>query len=236
LPASATQRAELVVAYGGDAVLLLRAVGETRLAALRSLFRHGKKTGAIFRDPTSRVRVGRQSYAVIQPLPSDNVGQAVAAVATPADRLILALAAIHAARPRTIRELPLDDVDLGDRRLVLAGHARPLDELTYRALLGWLDYRRTRWPNTANPHLLITQQTALEIRPAGKLWTTKAFRGLAATLERLRVDRQLEEALTRGPDPLHLATVFDIDEKTAIRYATAARQLLETDLERDTAG
>lgn len=132
--------------------------------------------------------------------------------------------------------LQLDDVDLGDRRLVLAGNARPLDELTYRALLGWLDYRRTRWPSTANPHLLITQQTALETGPAGKLWTTKAFRGLAATLERLRVDRQLEEALTHGPDPLHLTTVFGIDEKTAIRYATAARQLLETDLECDTAG
>jgi hypothetical protein len=36
--------------------------------------------------------------------------------------------------------------------------------------------------------------------------------GQAATLERLRVDRQLEEALTHGPDPLHLAAVFGIDQ------------------------
>ena len=57
---------------------------------------------------------------------------------------------------------------------------------------------------------------------------TKALRGQAATLERLRVDRQLEEALTHGPDPLHLAAVFGIDQKTAIRYAASARQLLET--------
>jgi hypothetical protein len=55
---------------------------------------------------------------------------------------------------------------------------------------------------------------------------TKAVRGLAAALERLRVDRQLDEALTQGPDPLHLAAVFGIDDKTAIRYATAARHLL----------
>ena len=55
-----------------------------------------------------------------------------------------------------------------------------------------------------------------------------------ATLERLRVDRQLEEALTHGPDPLHLAVVFGLDEKTAIRYATAARQLLETPIESTT--
>ncbi|MGI8808160.1 MAG: hypothetical protein ACR2KK_10025 [Acidimicrobiales bacterium] len=57
---------------------------------------------------------------------------------------------------------------------------------------------------------------------------TKALRGQAATLERLRVDRQLEEALTHGPDPLHLAAVFGIDQKTAIRYAASARHLLET--------
>jgi hypothetical protein len=47
-------------------------------------------------------------------------------------------------------------------------------------------------------------------------------RNLTATLERLRVDRQLEEALTHGADPLHLALVFGIDEKTAIRYADSA--------------
>ncbi|WP_433214924.1 hypothetical protein [Microtetraspora malaysiensis] len=54
------------------------------------------------------------------------------------------------------------------------------------------------------------------------------LRGQAATLERLRVDRQLEEALTHGPDPLHLAAVFGLDPKTAIRYAENARALLTT--------
>ena len=43
---------------------------------------------------------------------------------------------------------------------------------------------------------------------AGKLWTTRATRNLSATLERLRVDRQLEEALNHGGDPLQLALVF----------------------------
>ncbi|WP_265737603.1 hypothetical protein [Actinacidiphila soli] len=28
-----------------------------------------------------------------------------------------------------------------------------------------------------------------------------------------RVDRKLEEALTHGPDPLHLAEVFGLDEQ-----------------------
>ncbi|WP_328512752.1 hypothetical protein OG842_43115 (plasmid) [Streptomyces sp. NBC_00376] len=123
--------------------------------------------------------------------------------------------------------MQLDDVDLGNRRITVDGHVRPLDDLTCRAVLDWLDYRRSRWPNTANPHLLITQKTAVELGPAGKLWTTRATRNLTATLERLRVDRQLEEALTHGADPLHLALVFGIDEKTAIRYADSARALLE---------
>lgn len=57
-------------------------------------------------------------------------------------------------------------------------------------------------------------------------WTTRATRNLTAPLERLRVDRQLEGALTHGADPLHLALGFGIDEKTVIRYADSARALL----------
>ena len=164
---------------------------------------------------------------VLQPLQPDEIKDAVTRATHPDARLALALAAIHAARPTTIRHMRLDDVDLGNRRLTIAGRTDPLDDLTHRALLEWLDYRRTRWPHTINPHLIISQQTAVETGPVGKVWMTRAFRGLTATLERLRMDRQLDEALARGPDPLHLATVFGLDDKTAIRYATAAQQVLE---------
>lgn len=47
--------------------------------------------------------------------------------------------------------------------------------------------------------------------------TGAPLRGQDTTLERLRADRQLEEALTHVPDPLHLAEVFGLDEKTAMR-------------------
>ncbi|GHE69881.1 hypothetical protein [Streptomyces capitiformicae] len=57
------------------------------------------------------------------------------------------------------------------------------------------------------------------------------MRGQDAALERLRVDRQLEEAMVKGPDPLNLAEVFGLDEQTAIRYANSARALLERPLE-----
>ncbi|MFI2511513.1 hypothetical protein [Streptomyces sp. NPDC018972] len=53
------------------------------------------------------------------------------------------------------------------------------------------------------------------------------MRGQDATLERSRVGRQLEEAMVKGPDPLHLAEVFGLDEKTAMRCTDSARALLE---------
>jgi hypothetical protein len=40
--------------------------------------------------------------------------------------------------------------------------------------------------------------------------------------------RNFKEALTHSADPLDLAAVFGIDDTTAIRYATIARQLLQT--------
>ena len=42
-----------------------------------------------------------------------------------------------------------------------------------------------------------------------------------------RAQRLRRWALTRGPDPLHLAEVFGLDDKTAMRYADSARALLE---------
>ncbi|MFE4831225.1 hypothetical protein [Streptomyces sp. NPDC056672] len=91
----------------------------------------------------------------------------------------------------------------------------------------WLVFRRRRWPDTANPHLLSNKIIALGTGPISPVSLTAPLRGQAATREQLRVDRQLEEALAHGPDPLHLAEVFGLDEKTAIRYANSAQALLE---------
>ncbi len=206
------------------------------LTALRSLFGHCKKTGRIFADPTRGIDTGQRPLKLIQPLQPAEIDQATAAALTPAARLALALAAVHAARPKTIRELHLGDIDLGNRRMALTGWTRPLDDLTRRLLLAWLDYRARRWPGTANPHLIINQQAAMTTRAVSENWLTETCRGLTATLERLRVDRQLEEALTHGPDPLHLAAVFGLDDTTAIRYATIARQLLQTPTEQTPTG
>jgi Metallo-beta-lactamase superfamily len=107
------------------------------LTALRSLFGHCKKTGTIFADPTSGIPDGQRPLSLLQPLQPGEIDQATAVV-TPAARLALALAAVHAARPRAIRQLRLADIDLGSRRLVITGRARPLDDLTRHLLLAWL--------------------------------------------------------------------------------------------------
>ena len=76
---------------------------------------------------------------------------------------------------------------------------------------------------------MVNQHSANGTEPVSTSYFAKtALKGKAATLERLRVDRQLQEALAVGPDPLHLASVFGLDPKTAIRYAENARQLLVT--------
>jgi hypothetical protein len=199
------------------------------LVSLRSLFAFCKKKGMVFRNPASGIKVGQHPCGIAQPLRQDDIDHAAEAAATPSARLVLVLAAVHAARTGAIRAAQLDDVDLGNRRLIIAGRVRPIDELTHQILLDWLDYRRTRWPDTANPHLLINQHSAMGTGPVSTIYFAKTkLRGQAATLERLRVDRQLEEARAHGPDPLHLAAMFGLDPKTAIRYAENARQLLIT--------
>ena len=176
------------------------------LVALRSLFGSCLSAGVIFRDPARGIKVGRRpSVTVLQPLGQEDIDDAVAAAATPAARLIVALAGVHAARSSTICAMLLADADPGSGRLLLGGRPRPLDDLTARLLRAWLEARRARWPGTANPHLLINAQTALGTGPASRTWANSALRGHAATIEALRVDRQLEEALATGADPLHLA-------------------------------
>ncbi|MBF6303035.1 hypothetical protein IU459_36875 [Nocardia amamiensis] len=202
------------------------------LGALRSLMRHCKKRGTIFADPAARVRIGHRDDPIILPLRGNHIDDATQAATTPAARIALALAAIHAARPEAIRTLRLDDIELGNRRLTIGSVTRPLDELTHRLLIDWLEYRRRRWPNTANPHLIINKQTASSTRAISVNALTAPFRRRTATLEALRVDRQLDEALTHGPDPLHLAVVFGLDDTTAIRYCAAARQILQTPAEK----
>ena len=80
---------------------------------------------------------------------------------SPAQRLIVALAAVHAARPAAIRELTLHDLDPPYRRITIA---RPAPPATQRAHLPGppspaqpSPYRLAAHPNQ---HVLISEKTA----------------------------------------------------------------------------
>ncbi|WP_327100323.1 integrase [Nocardia vinacea] len=202
--------------------------GEPRMLALgglRSLFIWAKRNGVVFQNPCARIRHTPRVRRIWQPLSDDEMTAALRAADTPPSRLCVALAAIYGARPGQIRALLLDDVDLGNRRITIGGRNLPIDEITATVLRQWLDHRRSRWPRTANPHLLISKETGLRTGPVSTAFLPN-LRGLTATLERLRIDRKLEEAINCGADPLHLSVMFAISDTNAIRWATNARQLL----------
>jgi len=63
-------------------------------------------------------------------------------------------------------------------------------------ILDCLDYRRSRWPTTADLHVSVSQHSALETGPVSKVWITNALRGLTATLEQAGfLECQAEETL-----------------------------------------
>ncbi len=95
------------------------------LTALRSLIGHRKKTGTIFRDPTRGVRDGQRPLNLIQPLQPAEIHQATSAAVTPAARLAVALAAIHAATASRLTRQPRPAARPGTPRPATARRAGP---------------------------------------------------------------------------------------------------------------
>jgi integrase len=205
----------------------------TAITALRSLFRYAKKRGLVFTNPTTRLKADDVERSLL-PMTDAEIHAVEQAAGNPAQRLIVALAAVHAARPAAIRQLLLDDLDLPNRRITIAGHTQRLGELTHRALRAWLEQRRTAWPHTPNRHVLISQATALGVQPISKGYLHFHLQRHGVDLDRIRGDRILHEALTAGPDPLHLSLVFNLSHTTASRYVAIAQHLLDDQLEQPT--
>ncbi len=98
--------------------------------------------------------------------------------------------------------------------------------------LTWLEYRRATWPDTASRHVLVSRISALGTRPVSPDYLER-HQPHGISLERIRRDRILQEALATGADPLHLALVFNIDHTNAMAYAHAARNLLGSPAEQE---
>ncbi|TQM11002.1 hypothetical protein FB558_3532 [Pseudonocardia kunmingensis] len=199
--------------------------------ALRSLFRFAKRRRLVFADPTRRLHVGRAPTRALLPMTDAQILAVEHVAVTPAQRLVVALVAVHAARARAIRELTLDDVDLAGRRITLGGHSQRLSEFVHHALLAWLQHRRRTWPHTPNRHVLVSTVTATGTAPVSDYYLSWHLLLRGVQLEQVRGDRVLQEALAVRADPLHLAAVFHLSSATAIAYADIARSLLERPIE-----
>jgi hypothetical protein len=142
---------------------------------------------------------------------------------------MLALVAIHALTRSQISRLLLADLDraqgqLRVRRTGRLDHTVYLDEVTMKLATAWLVERNRRWPNTTNPHLIVTRRTAVDdAHPrASKEVTTSPFRTIGVPAGKLRQDRILDEARSTA-DPLGLMRIFGLANHSAVRYVAAAR-------------
>ena len=194
--------------------------------ALRSLFRALKQERLIFRDPTRGISVPSVVRLPV-PIATDRLRGLIDRADGPMAQLTVALVAIHGLGKREVPRLLLADLDLpGGRLLVrrnLALHTVYLDNLTRAHAIAWLRERHRRWPATANPHLLISQQTAAmdTLPPVSSMVMNDIFRPLGLTPSGLRQDRLLDEA-RHTADPVHLMRVFGISDTTAMKYVYAA--------------
>jgi integrase len=190
----------------------------TTTPAARSLFRFAKKRGLVFTDPARRVSAAEPEPSLL-PVTDDEIRAVEQAITLPGQRLIIALAAVHAARWQAIRALTLDDLDLPSRRITIAGHPRRPGGLSRQALRAWRDYRRATWPHAPSRHVLISEKTALGDVPVTRGYLGFHLKPHGVSVERIRRDRI-------RPDPLHPSLMFGSSDRPASQYARIARDLL----------
>jgi site-specific recombinase XerD len=195
-----------------------------RIVALRSLFRALRQERVVFRDPTRGISLPGPAR-LPPPLPADRLAGLLNRADGPAARLAVALVAIHAVPEADLVRIQEADLDLASATLTIRrGLQRRviyLDEVTTALASRWLRYRHERWPDSRNPHLLVSQQTAADTSPVGPTMISAMFEPLGVRPTRLRQDRILDEA-RHTADPVQLVCVFGITENTAINYVHAA--------------
>jgi hypothetical protein len=193
---------------------------------LCSMFRALKQERLVFRDPTRGISLAAATLLPV-PLPADRLAGAIDRATGPMAKLTVALVAIHALGKYELIRLHLGDLDLSRGRLTVhrdtLRHTVYLDELSLALAAAWLRERHRRWPVTANPYLLVSQQTAADDRnpPVSKLVIEEIFRPLGFTASKLRQDRFLDEA-RQTEDPVGMMHVFGISATTAMKYIATA--------------
>lgn len=186
----------------------------TMLQGLRSIFGLLKARKLVFVNPTSRIPAGHPTRRIPLPTPVDRIRAALTSEDV-TQAVIAALVAFHALAPHQVRDLTLTDVR--DGYLHLDGRIIPLADPVRVRLRAYLDYRATRWPATANPHLIIHYNSATHRGPVQADWLT---RRLGISAQALREDRILHELHATGGDVRRLCDLFGLSIGGAERYLT----------------
>jgi integrase len=169
------------------------------------------------------------------PLPSDCLRGLLDKVPGVRDKLIVALAAVHALTMVQIRRLRLEDLNgargqLRVRRPGRLDHMVYLEELTMNLSTAWIIEHVERWPDCTTPYLIVSRQTAVnDLHPKVSQEVAKTpFERAGISAEKLRQDRLFDEARETA-DPVRLMRVFGVCSATATRYVAAAHPDKKTD-------
>jgi len=179
--------------------------------ALRSLFRTLKAKRLIFTNPTTHTKTGRPESRIPLPINESAVRAALDST-NPARTALATLIGYHAPRSTQVRALLL--ADIRDGRMHLPGRTVLLAPHVRESLSAWLDYRSTQWPETSNPHLFVSKQSAVRTTQVSNVWINSTL-GMSA--QALREDRILDEARATQ-DIRRLCDLFGLSVKGAERY------------------
>jgi hypothetical protein len=181
---------------------------------LRSLFTILKGRRLIFVNPLAGLPTAQPNTTIPLPADTTTVQQALHSP-RPATALCAALVVFHAITVDELRGLKLTDIV--DGQLHLNARIIPLAAPVLPRLAAWLDYRNTKWPDTINPHLLVSLKTGPRLTRVSRSFP-QGPTGIA--LQALREDRILDEVRATGGDVRHICELFGIAIDTALRYTT----------------
>lgn len=186
----------------------------TMLLGFRSLFTILRGRKQVFIDPTKAIplRGPRRNL----PLPMEPMAIRDALTnPDPAIALAVSLVAFHALMTSQVQHIKVTDIIDGRLRMP-DGRFIPLARPVLVRLAASLDHRAKRWPETKNPYLLVTTQTAPRLSPPSRNFPWKKA---GVTAQALRTDRILYEVEQTGGDVRRICDLFGIAIETALRYS-----------------
>ena len=181
-------------------------------AGLRSILTLLKARKVLFTNPIARIQTGSHERRDPLPAHAEKIRGSLLSP-DPACAALAALATFHGLRAGELRNMHL--TDLVDGRLRLGQRSILLAEPVRVRISAWLDYRNTRWPTTANPHVFLNHRNSSRTTAVGGRWLTLAT-GIPIHL--MREDRILNEARATGGDVRRICDLFGLTVEGALRY------------------